>query len=258
MGLSSARIKKVMPQPHLIAPSLLACDFSRLAQEIAAIEQAGAAWAHFDVMDGTFVPNISMGVPILEACRQSTRVLTLDVHLMVQNPERYIEAFAVAGADILTIHAEATNHTHRAVQMIKNLGKRAGLAINPGTPIETFRPLLPELDLILIMSVNPGFGGQQFIPSSLERLRQAAKLRDQLNPQCLLEVDGGVNAKNILSIAQAGADVLVAGSAIFAAPSVAHNYALLKAKLEGKEILITPNLEAGNESLTLEFSEATI
>jgi ribulose-phosphate 3-epimerase len=246
-----------MPQPHLIAPSLLACDFSKLAEEIKAIEKAGAAWAHFDVMDGVFVPNITLGLPILEACRKSTNLLTLDVHLIVQNPERFIEQFALAGADIITIHAEATPHTHRAVQMIKDFGKRAGLAINPGTPIEAFRPLLPDLDLILVMSVNPGFGGQTFIPSSLERLRQAAHLRDQLNPQCLLQVDGGVNAKNIFSIAQAGADVLVAGTAIFGPPSIAHNYALLKAKLEGKEILVTPDLEAGNESLTLEFSDGT-
>ncbi|MFN3267587.1 MAG: ribulose-phosphate 3-epimerase [Deinococcales bacterium] len=242
-----------MPLAPFIAPSLLACDFSRLGEELRAIEQAGAVWAHFDVMDGMFVPNISIGLPVLEACRKST-LLTLDVHLMVQNPERYLEAFAQAGADFLTIHAEATAHAHRAVQLIKSLGKRAGLAINPATPLETLKPLLPELDLILIMSVNPGFGGQTFIPSSLERLRQAAKLRDQFNPQCLLEVDGGVNLKNIHSIGQAGVDVLVAGSAVFSEPSVAYNFAALKAKLEGREVLITPS-NAMNESLTLEFGE---
>ncbi len=246
-----------MPHPHLIAPSLLACDFSHLAKEIHALEAAGAAWAHFDVMDGMFVPNISVGVPILEACRKSSKLLTLDVHLMVQSPERFLEAFAAAGADILTIHAEATPHAHRAVQMIKAMGKRAGLAINPGTPIEAFRPLLPDLDLMLVMSVNPGFGGQAFIPNSLERLRQAAHLRDQLNPQCLLEVDGGVNHKNIYSIAQTGVDVLVAGTAVFSPPSIAHNFAALTAKLEGREVLVSPDLEAGNESLTLEFGDNT-
>lgn len=247
-----------MSQPHLIAPSLLACDFSHLAQEIKSIEQAGAAWAHFDVMDGSFVPNISLGLPILEACRRSSATLTLDVHLIIQQPERLVEAFAAAGADVITVHLEATQQPHRVIQMIKQLGKRAGLAINPGTPVEAFKPLLPDLDLMLVMSVNPGFGGQSFLPQSFDRLRQAARLRDQLNPQCLLEVDGGINQKNIYAAAQAGADILVAGTAIFAPPSIAANFAALRARLEGQEVMITPNTQAGNESMTLEFTEGSI
>jgi ribulose-phosphate 3-epimerase len=232
------RIREFMTPPQtarahlepIIAPSLLACDFSKLGQELRDIQSARATWAHFDVMDGTFVPNISIGLPILEACRRST-TLILDVHLMVQQPERYLEAFAKAGADVLTVHAEATPHAHRCVQIIKDLGKKAGLAINPATPISALEPLLPDLDLALVMSVNPGFGGQRFIASSLDRLSTLRTMRDALNPGCFIEVDGGVNVGNIAQIAAAGADVLVAGSAVFGPQGAVYHFRELQQHL---------------------------
>lgn len=195
-----------------LAPSILACDFTRLGEELQSISSAD--YAHIDVMDGCFVPNISFGFPILAAARRVSS-LFMDVHLMIERPERYLRDFAEAGADGLTVHVEATQHLHRAIQQIKELGKRAGVTLNPGTPLEMIRPVLGDVDLVLIMSVNPGFGGQTFIPESLERIRTLRRWLDELGSAAELEVDGGVSATNARAIAEAGATVLVAGSAVF-------------------------------------------
>jgi ribulose-phosphate 3-epimerase len=216
-----------------LAPSILAADFRRLGDEIAAAEAAGADRIHVDVMDGHFVPNISIGIPVLEACRAATR-LPLDVHLMITAPERYLEAFVRAGADCVTVHAEATPHAHRAVQALHELGARAGLAINPATPLEAVDPLLEDLDLVLVMTVNPGFGGQQFIRSSLPRIKRLREWRDARSPACEIEVDGGINPRTAIDCVEAGADVLVAGTAVFAGGKVAENTARLMAGLVGK------------------------
>lgn len=216
-----------LSRPKRLAPSVLACDFAQFGAQLREVQLAEADWVHFDVMDGTFVPNISIGLPMLEACRKNT-TLPIDLHLMVQNPERFLEVFAKTGADVITIHAEATAHAHRAIQMIHDLGKKAGLALNPGTPLEFFKPLLGDLDVALVMSVNPGFGGQKFIPASLDRLRQLATWRDDLNPNCLIEIDGGVTLENVSIIARAGADVLVAGSAVFNSNGIGKNVNLFR------------------------------
>ncbi|WP_243029896.1 ribulose-phosphate 3-epimerase [Thermus altitudinis] len=209
------------------APSILTADLARLKDQIQEAEAAGVDWIHLDVMDGVFVPNLTFGPLLVEAVRRVTS-LPLDVHLMIVQPERYLEDFARAGADVITVHVEATPHAHRAVQKVKELGKRAGLAINPATPLEAFEPLLPELDLALLMSVNPGFGGQKYIPTATERLRRLKAMRDRLNPACLLEVDGGVNRETVAEVYRAGADVAVAGSALFNKRPVADNLKELK------------------------------
>lgn len=212
-----------MPQ---IAPSILAADFTRLGEQVLACAEAGAELIHVDVMDGRFVPNISIGLVVVEALRRMSP-LPLDVHLMIVEPERYIADFAKAGAHYLTFHPEATPHAHRVLQQIKEQGVRAGMAVNPGTPLEYFVPLLGDLDLALLMTVNPGFGGQKFIEGSLERLRVLKQMRYQLNPECLLEVDGGINRHTAPQVVAHGADILVAGSAVFDG-NIRENIALLR------------------------------
>lgn len=200
-----------------IAPSILNSDLARLAESLRDLEQAGADFVHLDIMDGHFVPNISIGIPVVASVRAAT-TLPLDVHLMIDRPERYISAFVDAGADIVTIHLEATLHPHRVLQSIREMGVRAGLAINPGTPVTSLVELLPLCDLALIMSVNPGFGGQHFIPSSVRRIRSLRAAIDSSVPGTLLEVDGGINPHTVPDAVAAGATVLVAGTAVFGAP----------------------------------------
>ncbi|MEA3544379.1 MAG: ribulose-phosphate 3-epimerase [Thermodesulfobacteriota bacterium] len=199
-----------------ISPSILSADFSRLGEEVKAIDHAGADYVHIDVMDGHFVPNITIGPLIVDAIRPVT-VLPLDVHLMIENPDQYIPDFAKAGADIIVVHAEAVRHLHRTIQLIKSLGKKAGVSLNPATSLAVLDVILPELDLVLLMTVNPGFGGQSFIESSLPKIAELRRRIDALGLPIELEVDGGVKVANIESIAAAGADVFVAGSAVFGA-----------------------------------------
>ncbi len=197
-----------------IAPSILSADFARLGEQVQAAEAAGAEWIHVDVMDGHFVPNITIGPIIVQAIRPVT-ALPLDVHLMIEWPERYLADFADAGADILTVHVETNPHLHRTVQQIKALGLKAGVALNPATSLSSLEELLPGLDLVLVMSVNPGFGGQSYIASSTAKIERLRKMLDDTGSEAELEVDGGINTETIGDVVRAGATVLVAGSAIF-------------------------------------------
>ena len=214
----------------LIAPSILSADFSRLGEEIAAVEAAGADWIHVDVMDGRFVPNITIGPVVVASIRKATR-LPFDVHLMIESPERFIDGFAGAGADTITVHVEAAAHLHRTVAMIREKGLRAGVSLNPATPLALVEPILPDIDLLLVMTVNPGFGGQKFISGMIPKIAAAKRMIQGAAPAVLLEVDGGVHLKNIRSIADAGADVLVAGSAVFGSRDYAETIGAMKAQI---------------------------
>ncbi|KIY21641.1 MULTISPECIES: ribulose-phosphate 3-epimerase [Mesobacillus] len=197
-----------------IAPSILSADFSRLGEEIKDVERGGADYIHVDVMDGHFVPNITIGPLLVEAIRPVTK-LPLDVHLMIENPDQYIKAFANAGADYITVHVEACRHLHRTIQLIKSTGAKAGVVLNPATPVENLRHIIEDVDMVLLMSVNPGFGGQKFLTSVLPKIREVKKLADLYHPELEIEVDGGVNEETAKLVVEAGANVLVAGSAVF-------------------------------------------
>lgn len=217
-----------MAQPIFIAPSILSADFARLAEEIAAVEQAGADLLHVDVMDGHFVPNLTVGPPIVESLKKVTK-LPLDVHLMITNADAFIPDFVEAGADYLTVHVEACPHLHRTIQSIKERGIKAGVTLNPATPISSLQDIMGDVDLVLIMSVNPGFGGQKFIPSVLKKIADARAMLDRINSHALLEVDGGVKVENTKEIVAAGATTLVAGSAIFSQRDYKATIAALRA-----------------------------
>jgi ribulose-phosphate 3-epimerase len=197
-----------------IGPSILAADFLRLGEQLVELEAAGADFVHVDIMDGRFVPNLSIGLPVVAAVRQGTG-LPLDVHLMIEEPDRWVERFAEAGADFITVHAEATPHLHRTLRAIADAGAQPGVSLNPATPVVMIEEVLTDVRQVLVMSVNPGFGGQAFIPASLDKLRRIRAALDQRNPTCLLEVDGGIRPSNLAEVVAAGADSIVAGSAVF-------------------------------------------
>lgn len=218
-------------QLPLIAPSILAADFSDLGSNIQDAVKGGASWIHCDIMDGHFVPNISFGPNIVKAAKKSAPEAFMDVHFMIENPDQFVEPFVQAGADLISVHYEATNHLHRSIQNIKKYGLMAGVVVNPATSLHNLEPILEDVDLVLIMSVNPGFGGQSFIENSYQRLTDLAKMRDDGGHGFLIQVDGGVNLKNAKKVADAGADILVAGSSVFSAQDIAIRYQELQEKL---------------------------
>ncbi|SDB25372.1 ribulose-5-phosphate 3-epimerase [Desulfonatronum thiosulfatophilum] len=204
-------------QPIILTPSLLSSDFSRIGEELIALEQAGLQWVHWDVMDGAFVPNITFGPPVIKACRKKSS-LFFDVHLMIENPDRYLADFVDAGADLLCVHAEACVHLERTVSEIARLGAKPGVALNPHTPLDVVEYLLPQLEMVLIMSVNPGFGGQKFIPFSTKKIQRLRAMIEEQGLNTHIQVDGGVTPENIRELAQCGANIFVSGSAFFGFP----------------------------------------
>lgn len=203
--------------PVMIGPSILSADFLRLGEEIAEAEAAGVDYIHVDIMDGRYVPNISVGLPVVAAVRRAT-TLPVDVHLMIVEPERYVQAFADAGATTLTVHVEATTHLHRTMQAITEVGAKPSVALNPATPLVMVEDILPQVSQVLIMSVNPGFGGQAFLPGAVQRIRRLREMALHANPECIIQVDGGITDENVGSVVGAGASSIVAGSALFGAP----------------------------------------
>ncbi|MFQ5735469.1 MAG: ribulose-phosphate 3-epimerase [Thermodesulfobacteriota bacterium] len=213
-----------------ISPSILSADFTRLPEEIRAVEEAGADYIHVDVMDGRFVSNITIGPFVVEAIKSVSRV-PLDVHLMIEEPERYVDAFAKAGSDIITVHVEATRHLHGVVQSIRRAGRKAGVTLNPATPVSTLENILPDVDLILVMSVNPGFSGQGFIPQSIEKVAAVRRMIDASGYQIELEIDGGIKVGNIKDAGRAGADVFVSGSGVFGSGDYAKTISAMRGEL---------------------------